>query len=309
MFGDPLSGKFIGRLEERVKRALDAEGRGAFAYGEDDCVCYRPPSSYLPLSIPPFSFPTSLPSTSSLPPSPFVPVPPSSHSLRNQHSSFSLYHSLPSSLRITFLLPPLLASSSPSVTFPLDLFYFSFSLFFPPSLSLHPPLLPLLFPSPVFSPPLFLPFLSLPPSSPPSFPLFSFHIVLMLVANAPRSYALIATATDYDSWCPSSDSITAAEVFKTLKANADTSRLVAATEGIRYPYKLLHFIHIGFFSLPRIYHLHPCNEASVFLEEVGGIKFSIMPRSGEQKMEEKEKLAFVLPEYFGEDTVLEEGVM
>ena len=39
------------------------------------------------------------------------------------------------------------------------------------------------------------------------------------------SYALIAIATDYDSWRPHSDSVTAAEVFKTLKTNVDTSRL------------------------------------------------------------------------------------
>ncbi|KAF8987118.1 nucleoside phosphorylase domain-containing protein [Cyathus striatus] len=106
-----------------------------------------------------------------------------------------------------------------------------------------------------------------------------------LAREIESSYALIATATDYDSWCPASSSVTAAEVFKTLKANADTSRLVAAT--------VLDDLHKAITG----------NEASVFLEEVGGMKFSIMPRSGEQKKEDKKKLAYVLPEYFGEGAV------
>jgi hypothetical protein len=41
--------------------------------------------------------------------------------------------------------------------------------------------------------------------------------------DALASYALIATVTDYDSWR------LAGEVFKTLEANAETSRHVAAT--------------------------------------------------------------------------------
>lgn len=94
------------------------------------------------------------------------------------------------------------------------------------------------------------------------------------------SYALIATATDYDSWRPQSGAVTAAEVFKTLKANADTSRLVAAT------------------VLEDLYAALTGPEAAVFLEEVGTMKFSIMPRSEKQNPEDRKKLAFVLPEYF-----------
>ncbi|KAK0191686.1 hypothetical protein F5146DRAFT_1121848 [Armillaria mellea] len=44
-----------------------------------------------------------------------------------------------------------------------------------------------------------------------------------------HNYALIATATDYDAWRPRSDTVTATGVFKTLKANTDTPRLVATT--------------------------------------------------------------------------------
>ena len=36
----------------------------------------------------------------------------------------------------------------------------------------------------------------------------------------------------------------------------------------------------------------------MFLEEVGSMKFSIMPRSEKQKPEDRQKLAYVLPEYF-----------
>lgn len=37
------------------------------------------------------------------------------------------------------------------------------------------------------------------------------------------------------------------------------------------------------------------------LEEVGTMKFSIMPRSVEQNVEDRRKLAYVLPEYFSGD--------
>jgi 5'-methylthioadenosine phosphorylase len=99
-----------------------------------------------------------------------------------------------------------------------------------------------------------------------------------------NSYALIATATDYDSWRPHSDSVTAAEVFKTLKANADTSRLVIST--------ILEDLHASLTG----------QEANVFLQEVGSMKLSIMPRSAKLKEENRKKLAYVLPEYFSDES-------
>ena len=99
-----------------------------------------------------------------------------------------------------------------------------------------------------------------------------------------NSYALIATATDYDSWRPHSDSVTAAEVFKTLKANADTSRLVIST--------ILDDLHASLTG----------QEASIFLQEVGSMNMSIMPRSGQLKEENRKKLAYVLPEYFSNES-------
>lgn len=102
------------------------------------------------------------------------------------------------------------------------------------------------------------------------------------------SYALIATATDYDSWREQEEAVTAAEIFKTLKANADTSRLVAET--------ILDDLQAA---------ITDPENGHIFLEEVGKMKFSIMPRSVKQKQEDREKLAFILPEYFsgveGED--------
>ena len=100
-----------------------------------------------------------------------------------------------------------------------------------------------------------------------------------------NSYALVATATDYDSWRPHSDSVTASEVFKTLKANADTSRLVISA--------ILEDLHES---------LTGQKEASVFLQEVGSMKLSIMPISGKLKEENRKKLAYVLPEYFSEES-------
>ena len=44
-----------------------------------------------------------------------------------------------------------------------------------------------------------------------------------MLLNRP-SYALIATATDYDAWRENEEAVTVAEVIKTLHTNAETSR-------------------------------------------------------------------------------------
>jgi len=105
-----------------------------------------------------------------------------------------------------------------------------------------------------------------------------------LAREAEISYALIATATDYDSWRENTEAVTAAEVFKTLQTNADTSRLVAA--------RILDELHNA------ITGVNADNGAGLLLEEKGSMKFSIMPRSEKQKPEDRQKLAYVLPEYF-----------
>jgi 5'-methylthioadenosine phosphorylase len=65
-----------------------------------------------------------------------------------------------------------------------------------------------------------------------------------------------------------------------LKANADTSRLVAAT------------------ILDDLNALISGDASATLLEEVGKMKFSIMPRTFKEKDEDLEKLAFILPKYF-----------
>ncbi|PFH47326.1 hypothetical protein AMATHDRAFT_77263 [Amanita thiersii Skay4041] len=108
-----------------------------------------------------------------------------------------------------------------------------------------------------------------------------------LAREAEISYALIATATDYDSWRPHSGAVTTAEVFKTLQANADTSRQVAATV-----LDELHTLIDGEGSGD--------GKDAVLLEEVGSMRLSIMPRTEERKKEDEEKLAYILPQYFAE---------
>lgn len=94
------------------------------------------------------------------------------------------------------------------------------------------------------------------------------------------SYALIATSTDYDSWREDEASVTAADVFKTLKENARLSRLVAA--------RVLEELHGA------------TVEGSLLKEEQGSMQYSIMPRSEQQKPEDRQKLAYILPTYFSE---------
>jgi len=99
-----------------------------------------------------------------------------------------------------------------------------------------------------------------------------------LAREAEISYALIATATDYDSWRPHEEAVTVAEVFQTLKANADAARLVAA--------KVLEALH------------RAVEHGDILSEEQGSMKFSIMPRVDGQKEEDLVKLRYILPEYF-----------
>ncbi|KAI0352474.1 Methylthioadenosine phosphorylase [Trametes cingulata] len=99
-----------------------------------------------------------------------------------------------------------------------------------------------------------------------------------LAREAELGYALIATVTDYDSWRENEATVTAAEVFKTLHANAKLSRHVAASV------------------------LEDLNDAAaqgdLLTEEIGSMKFSIMPRSEQQKDEDRQKLKYILPAYF-----------
>lgn len=94
------------------------------------------------------------------------------------------------------------------------------------------------------------------------------------------SYALIATVTDYDSWRPNAEAVTAAEVFKTLRENAETSRHVAGT--------ILQELHATVL------------QGDILSEEVGSMQSSIMPRSAQQTQADRDRLRYVLPAYFSE---------
>ena len=110
------------------------------------------------------------------------------------------------------------------------------------------------------------------------FPFFDVLHFTYLTLRSFSRYALIATATDYDSWRPNTEAVTAAEVFKTLQSNADTSRHVAA--------KILGDLHDA------------ASKGDILTEEVGSMKFSIMPQTPGQKEDDIRKLSYVLPEYF-----------
>lgn len=88
---------------------------------------------------------------------------------------------------------------------------------------------------------------------------------------------MVATATDYDSWRPHSEVVTASQVIQTLHANANTSRHVAA--------------HI-------LEDLHLAAQGDLLSEEKGSMAFSIMPKSADQKEEDVQKFAYILPGYF-----------
>jgi len=86
--------------------------------------------------------------------------------------------------------------------------------------------------------------------------------------------------TDYDSWQPNSKAVTAAEVFSTLRANAETSRHVAGT--------ILQELHAA------------ALQGDILSEEVGSMQSSIMPRSVQQRQEDRDQLRYILPTYFSD---------
>lgn len=92
------------------------------------------------------------------------------------------------------------------------------------------------------------------------------------------SYALIATSTDYDAWRIGEETVTAAEVFKTLKTNADTSRHVTS--------EVLEELHAV------------VETGGILTEEEGSMKYSIMRDPALVPEDGRKKLAYILPNYF-----------
>ncbi|KAF8581399.1 Methylthioadenosine phosphorylase [Ramaria rubella] len=99
-----------------------------------------------------------------------------------------------------------------------------------------------------------------------------------LAREAEMSYALIATSTDYDAWREGEETVSAAEVFRTLKTNADTSRHVTA--------QILEELHTAL------------ETGSLLTEEEGSMKYSIMCDIALVPEKSRKRLAFILPNYF-----------
>ncbi|KAL4067198.1 nucleoside phosphorylase domain-containing protein [Scleroderma yunnanense] len=104
-----------------------------------------------------------------------------------------------------------------------------------------------------------------------------------LAREAEISYAMIASATDYDSWRSHSEAVTTTQVIETLKANADIARHIAAS--------VLEDLHLA------------AVQGDILSEEKGSMKYSIMPSHGERNEEDVKKLAYILPEYFSPNEV------
>ncbi|KAK7046404.1 S-methyl-5'-thioadenosine phosphorylase [Favolaschia claudopus] len=102
-----------------------------------------------------------------------------------------------------------------------------------------------------------------------------------LAREAEISFALIATATDYDAWRPHQPGVTATEVGAILEKNAHTSRHVAA-----------HVIE----RLLRVAEAEGKDAKGLLNEEKGCMRFGLMVNT--EKKVKNAKLVYVLPEYF-----------
>jgi len=98
-----------------------------------------------------------------------------------------------------------------------------------------------------------------------------------LAREAEISYALIATSTDYDSWRVGEEPVTVAEVVKTLKKNAGTSRKVASA--------LIEEVS------------NAIVKGDVLTEAAGSMQWSTVTQAAAQSAEDKKKLSYILP-YF-----------
>ncbi|KAJ7436851.1 Methylthioadenosine phosphorylase [Mycena latifolia] len=107
-----------------------------------------------------------------------------------------------------------------------------------------------------------------------------------LAREAEISFALIATATDYDAWRPHEAGVTAAEVGAILRQNADTSRHVAA----HVIERLLAGV-AGGESAADVKE----EKKTLLSEEAGSMRFALM---APPKSIKNAALAYVLPEYF-----------
>lgn len=120
--------------------------------------------------------------------------------------------------------------------------------------------------------------------------MFEFPSIRDTIIKKYFSYALICTSTDYDAWRESEESVTAAEVFKTLQTNAETSRHVAKA--------VLGDLHDAIVAAETRGLDGESKDGDLFLEQIGSMKYSLMPRPEKANEEDIKKAAYILPEYF-----------
>ncbi|KAK0553433.1 S-methyl-5-thioadenosine phosphorylase [Tilletia horrida] len=101
-----------------------------------------------------------------------------------------------------------------------------------------------------------------------------------LAREAEIAYALIATATDYDAWRVSNETVTVAEVIECLKANVSASNLVTLA------------------VLDTIYAAIADDDTAIVKANKGSMQFSVM--TGQHLIPEpvKERLRYILPDIF-----------
>lgn len=101
-----------------------------------------------------------------------------------------------------------------------------------------------------------------------------------LAREAELDYSLICTSTDYDAWRDDAEPVTVEEVVKTLHTNAGNARAVAA--GILEDV----CAHVA---------------AGELTDIPGSMRFACVTRKDVQPAAARQKLAFILPEYFADE--------
>jgi len=118
-----------------------------------------------------------------------------------------------------------------------------------------------------------------------------------LAREAEISYALIAMATDYDSWRVQEDAVTAHDVIQTLQGNSAAAKTVLGAVLDDLHRALSHHHRVLYNTNPAI-RLAAVEPENALLAEVGGMQFSIMPHAPEERPEDIKKLSYILPNHF-----------
>ena len=100
-----------------------------------------------------------------------------------------------------------------------------------------------------------------------------------LAREAELSYVLIATATDYDAWRESSETVDVAEVIKSLHANAQASQVVTIA------------------LIDEVSSLVGNDDSHVFTKMQGSMKSNIMTNPDHLSTEVRQRLRYILPWY------------